>query len=76
MLLPGAASVRCSATGRSGYRPEERFRVLDALYISTRYPDSLTFGPHTNHFDRLQSPDPTSHAFTLVEAIRLALATF
>ena len=51
---------------------EDRLLVLDALYIPTRYPDSL---PATDHFGRLQSSDAISHARALVEAIRLALAS-
>jgi HEPN domain-containing protein len=54
---------------------EDRLRVLDALYIPTRYPDSLPEGAPTDHFGRLQSSDAISHARTLVEAIRLALAS-
>ena len=54
---------------------EDRLRVLDALYIPTRYPDSLQEGAPTNHFGRLQSSDAISHARTLVEAIRPALAS-
>ncbi len=53
---------------------EDRLRVLDAIYIPTRYPDSLPEGAPTDHFGRLQSSDAISHARTLVEAIRLALA--
>ena len=54
---------------------EDRLRVLDALYIPTRYPDSLPEGAPTDHFGRLQSSDAISHARALVEAIRLALAS-
>jgi HEPN domain-containing protein len=53
---------------------EDRLRVLDALYIPTRYPDSLPEGALTDHFGRLQSSDALLHARTLVEAIRLAMA--
>ena len=53
---------------------EDRLRVLDALYIPTRYPDSLPEGAPTDHFGRLQSSDAISHARTLVAAIHLALA--
>jgi len=53
---------------------EDRLRVLDALYIPTRYPDSLPEGAPTDHFGRLQSSDALLHARTLVEAIRLAMA--
>ena len=54
---------------------EDRLRVLDALYIPTRYPDSLPEGAPTDHFGRLQSSDAIRHARALVEAIRLALAS-
>ena len=53
---------------------EDRLRVLDALYIPTRYPDSLPEGAPTDHFGRLQSSDALSHARALLDAIRLALA--
>ena len=53
---------------------EDRLRVLDALYIPTRYPDSLPEGAPTDHFGRLQSSDALLYARTLVEAIRLAMA--
>ena len=49
--------------------------MLDALYIPTRYPDSLPEGAPTDHFGRLQSSDAISHARALVEVIRLALAS-
>lgn len=54
---------------------EDRLRVLDALYIPTRYPDSLPEGAPTDHFGRLQSQDALCHARALVDAIRAALAT-
>ena len=53
---------------------EDRLRVLDALYIPTRYPDSLPEGAPTDHFGRLQSQDAIAHARALTEAIRSALA--
>jgi HEPN domain-containing protein len=53
---------------------EDRLRILDALYIPTRYPDSLPDGAPTDHFGRLQSADALSHARTLVDAITAALA--
>ena len=53
---------------------EDRLRVLDALYIPTRYPDSLPEGAPTDHFGRLQSQDAIAHARALVAAIRSALA--
>jgi HEPN domain-containing protein len=53
---------------------EDRLRVLDALFIPTRYPDSLPEGAPTDHFGRLQSQDALGHARALVDAIRAALA--
>jgi len=53
---------------------EDRLRVLDALYIPTRYPDSLPEGAPTDHFGRLQSTDAISHADSIVDAICVALA--
>ena len=53
---------------------QDRLRVLDALYVPTRYPDSLPEGAPTDHFGRLQSQDAISHASALIEAIRDALA--
>lgn len=53
---------------------EDRLRVLDALYIPTRYPDSFPEGAPTDHFGRLQSQDALCHARALVDAIRAALA--
>ncbi|MCT0200809.1 HEPN domain-containing protein [Synechococcus sp. CS-1325] len=53
---------------------EDRLRILDALYIPTRYPDSLPDGAPTDHFGRLQSEDAFRHARSLVDAIRAALA--
>lgn len=53
---------------------EDRLRVLDALYIPTRYPDSLPEGAPTDHFGRLQSQDALNHARAVVKAIGVALA--
>ena len=53
---------------------EDRLRILDALYIPTRYPDSLPDGAPTDHFGRLQSDDALCHARALVDAIGGALA--
>jgi len=53
---------------------EDRLRVLDALYIPTRYPDSLPEGAPTDHFGRLQSQDALSHARAVITAISVALA--
>jgi len=53
---------------------EDRLRILDALYIPTRYPDSLPDGAPTDHFGRLQSEDALRHARALIESIRSALA--
>jgi len=49
-------------------------RVLDALYIPTRYPDSLPEGAPTDHFGRLQSLDALTYARSIVEAIDAAMA--
>jgi HEPN domain-containing protein len=53
---------------------EDRLRILDALYIPTRYPDSLPDGAPTDHFGRLQSEDAHRHARSIVDAIAAALA--
>jgi HEPN domain-containing protein len=53
---------------------EDRLRVLDALYIPTRYPDSLPDGAPSDHFGRLQSDDALRHARSIVDAIAAALA--
>ncbi|QEY32356.1 HEPN domain-containing protein [Synechococcus sp. RSCCF101] len=53
---------------------EDRLRVLDALYIPTRCPDSLPDGAPTDHFGRLQSDDAMNHARALVDAIADAMA--
>ena len=49
-------------------------RVLDALYIPTRYPDSLPQGAPTDHFGRMQSQDVLTHARALLDAVSAALA--
>ena len=53
---------------------EVRLRILDALYIPTRYPDSLPDGAPSDHFGRLQSDDAQRHARSIVDAINTALA--
>ena len=53
---------------------EDRLRILDALYIPTRYPDSLPDGAPSDHFGRLQSDDAQRHARSIVDAITAALA--
>jgi hypothetical protein len=53
---------------------EDRLRILDALYIPTRYPDSLPEGAPTDHFGRLQSDDAQRHARSILDAIAAALA--
>jgi hypothetical protein len=61
---------------------EDRLRILDALYIPTRYPDSLPDGaPPTitaaqmpDGYGRLQSDDAQRHARSIVDAIAAALA--
>ncbi|MEA5473689.1 HEPN domain-containing protein [Synechococcus sp. CCY9201] len=69
--LPSAAAAQLAAAV-----PDlaDRLRILDALYIPTRYPDSLPDGAPTDHFGRLQSQDALSHARAVVDAIRAALA--
>ena len=52
----------------------ERLRILDALYIPTRYPDSLPDGAPSDHFGYLQSSDALNHASTIVEAITNKMA--
>ena len=53
---------------------EDRLRILDALYIPTRDPDSLPDGAPSDHFGRLQSDDAQRHARSIVDAITAALA--
>ena len=53
---------------------EDRLRVPDALYIPTRYPDSLPEGVPTDHFGRLQSSDALCYARALVDAIGSEMA--
>jgi len=53
---------------------DDRLRILDALYIPTRYPDSLPDGAPADHFGRLQSDDALRHARSIVDAIAAALA--
>jgi len=52
----------------------ERLRILDALYIPTRYPDSLPDGAPSDHFGHLQSRDALNHARALVDAIAAQMA--
>jgi HEPN domain-containing protein len=52
----------------------ERLRILDALYIPTRYPDSLPDGAPSDHFGHLQSTDALNHARALVDAIAVEMA--
>jgi HEPN domain-containing protein len=53
---------------------EDRLRILDALYIPTRSPDSLPDGAPSDHFGRLQSDNAQRHARSIVDAIATALA--
>ena len=53
---------------------DDRLRILDALYIPTRYPDSLPDGAPADHFGRLQSDDALRHARSIVDAVAAALA--
>jgi len=52
----------------------ERMRILDALYIPTRYPDSLPDGAPSDHFGHLQSADALNHARAVVDAITAQMA--
>jgi len=52
----------------------ERMRILDALYIPTRCPDSLPDGAPSDHFGHLQSTDALTHAGALVDAIATQMA--
>jgi hypothetical protein len=52
----------------------ERMRILDALYIPTRCPDSLPDGAPSDHFGHLQSTDALNHAGALVDAITAQMA--
>jgi HEPN domain-containing protein len=52
----------------------DRLRVLDAMYIPTRYPDSLPDGAPADHFGALQSREALIHAGSLVTAIAAAMA--
>ena len=69
--LPDGLQERMEATV-----PElvERLRILDALYIPTRYPDSLPDGAPSEHFGHLQSREALSNARALVDAIAAAMA--
>lgn len=69
--LPPAASAQLAEAVSD---LEDRLRILDALYIPTRYPDSPPDGAPTDHFGRLQSDDALRHARAVVDAIRAALA--
>jgi hypothetical protein len=68
-LLLGSTALAASVSDL-----EDRLRILDALYIPTRYPDSLPDGAPTDHFGRLQSDDAHRHARSIVDAIAAALA--
>jgi len=52
----------------------DRLRVLDALYIPTRYPDSLPEGSPADNFGRFQSSGALHHARSIVVAIGAAMA--
>ena len=72
LLANGSAMAAALAASVSDL--EDRLRILDALYIPTRYPDSLPDGAPTDHFGRLQSDDAHRHARSIVDAIAAALA--
>ena len=67
--VPVAAALKAAITDL-----EDRLRILDALYIPTRYPDSLPEGAPTDHFGRLQSDDAQRHARSILDAIAASLA--
>ena len=52
----------------------ERLRILDALYIPTRNPESFPEGSPSDHFGHLQSTDALTHARALVDAIAAQMA--
>ena len=64
--LPPAVSAALAASVSD---LEDRLRFLDALYIPTRYPDSLPDGAPTDHFGRLQSEDAHRHARSIVDRL-------
>ncbi len=70
-ICPPPASAQL---GKAVTDLEDRLRILDALYIPTRYLDSLPDRTPTDHFGRLQSDDALRHARAPVDAIRDALA--
>jgi hypothetical protein len=57
--LPPAVSATLAA---SVSNLEDRLRIVDALYIPTRSPNSLPDGAPTDHFGRFQSADALRHA--------------
>jgi HEPN domain-containing protein len=69
--LPPAVGA---ALAEALYVLEDRLRILDALYIPTRSPDSLPDGAPSDHFGRLQSDNAQRHARSIVDAIATALA--
>ena len=69
--LPPEAAARLADTVAD---LEERLRILDALYIPTRNPESFPDGTPADHFGRLQSADALHHARSIVDAIGAALA--
>jgi HEPN domain-containing protein len=57
--------------------PEELFdqaRVLDALYIPTRYPNGHPAGAPADHYGKLQSRDAIHHASAIIEFVRARMA--
>jgi HEPN domain-containing protein len=47
---------------------DDRLRILDALDIPTRNPDSLPDGAPADHFGRLLSDDARRHAHSIIDA--------
>lgn len=52
----------------------EQARVLDGMYIPTRYPDSYPEGTPAEHFGTIQSEDAIGYARTLIAFAHSALA--
>lgn len=64
--LPAEASARAELI--------EKGRVLDNLYIPTRYPNSHPSGPPFQHYGPLQSEGAISHAREIFEFARAQMA--
>ncbi len=49
-------------------------RVLDTLYIPTRYADSFADGAPADHYDEIQAGEAIEHAHRIIERSRLEMA--